>query len=202
MVAEVKISVAFIGGLLKSIYGIIPKLINNCRRPKAKIDIRNQNIIVKDGSNVESHISYPCIRISFEKDAKIDVGSIKINNESLACMLSCDPNHLRQNKGSKEPYTIINNRIMPFVYDNWSKLTQQKTCLFEIESHEQEVFPLYIKKEMSHSIFSPKKNSLVFFPKKKLILSLNIDGVDYEYGLDLIDSCKVIINNLAFQVCD
>jgi hypothetical protein len=194
--AEINFNVAFIGNVIKLIWNIIPTLMNLLRRPKACIEFKNQNIRFKNSKDIESHITYPCILIAFTKDVKIDARSININNESLHCMLSNDPNHLRQNPESKESHTVINNRIMPFVYDKWGELTQ-RACWFEIKSKEQEVFPLYINTVMSHGIFNPKKNSRVFAPKTKLILSLNIDGSDYEYGISLINACKVIINNLA-----
>ncbi len=195
MLMELKISLSIVGSVLKSILGALPKILNLCRRPKAKVEIKNQNIIFKDQNSIESHISYPCILISFKKDIKIDVRSIKINNETLHCMLSRDPNHLRQNPNSKEPHSIINNRIMPFVYNNWSQLTQ-KTFLFQIKSQEQEVFPLYIK-EMSCCLFSQKKNPRLFFPKSKVTLSFDANGSSYEYGISLMEACKVIINNLS-----
>ena len=192
MITELKISVAFIRVFLKSIYEVIPKLVNLCRRPKANIEIRNQNIIVKDSDGVESHLSYPCILVSFKKDLKIDVGSIKINNERFCGMLSADTNYLKQSG----QFFVTNNRIMPFIKENWQNLTQKK-CLFEIRSYEQEVFPLNINTSMSHAIFKPKVKARVFFPSKKLIFSFNADGKFYEYGIPLIGSCKVIINNLA-----
>lgn len=130
----------------------------------------------------------------FKKDVKIDVRSIKVNNESL----SKDQNYLLQNPESNESHTVTNNKIMPFVYGNWGNLTQ-RACWFEIKKLEQEAFPLNVNKEMSHFIFRSLQKTRVFFPKTKLILSLNIDGLDCEYGISLINACKVIINNLAFR---
>jgi len=198
LIAELKFSVSFIGNVIKAALDIFPKLINWCKRPKANIEIKNQNIIFKDSKGKESHVFYPCILISFTKDVKIDVRSIKINNESLSVMLSRDSNHLRQNQNSQEPHTVVNARIMPFVYENWQHLTQ-RACHFDIKAHEQEVFPLYLKESMSHTVFSHKKKPRVFFPKKNIVLSLNVNGTDYEYSIPLLKACQVIINNMAFN---
>jgi hypothetical protein len=196
LVAELKFSVAFIWKIIKSIKDVIPTLLNLLCRPKADIEIRHQHIIFKNMNGVESMIDYPCILISFKKDVKIDVRSIKINNESLTCMLSRDKNYLRLNQKSKESHTVINNNIMRLVSDNWQNLNQQ-ACWLDIKNLEQEALPLNFNKEMSHCIFSPLESAHVFAPKSKLVLSLNIDGSNYEYGISLIDACRVIVNYLA-----
>ncbi len=201
MRVEVSIKVTFLLKFAQWAWGLIPKLINLLCRPKVIAEVKNQNIIYRNNLNAESHASYPCIIISSKKDLKIDVRSIKLNNESFYCMLSRDPHFLRQNLQQADHITIANNKIMPFVHQNWSQLTQ-KSCWFEIKKHEQEALPLYIHKEMSHFIFNPKKKSRVFFAKSKVILSLNIDGTEYDYGIPLIDLCRIVINNLAFKNSD
>ena len=198
MITELKISIAFIGSVLKAIWNTIPTIVNLCIRPKAKREIKNHNIIVTDNDQAQHHYSYPAILISFEKDVKIDVRSIRINNETLSCMMSRDPIYLRQNPNSQEPLTITNNGLMVFIKDNWSTLTQQ-ACPYEIAAHEQQVLPLYLKEGMSNCLFNPIKKPRIFFPKKKLCLSMNINGKDYQYGLNLLEVSKVVINNLAFQ---
>ena len=198
MVAEIKISLAFVSTIIKSIWNFFPTVINYIFRPKAKIEIKNHNIVIKDNQNIESHISYPCILISFPKDVKIDVGSIKINNESLTCMLSRDPHFLNQKEGSQNQVTITNNRIMPFVSKNWSEICQ-KVFWFEVKNHEQEAFPLYFKQGMSNFLFNHKKKPKIFMARKKLIISMCIDGKTYEYALPILDVCELVINNLAFK---
>ncbi|MDD3019722.1 MAG: hypothetical protein PHX61_01925 [Alphaproteobacteria bacterium] len=198
MIAEFKISLAFIGSIIKTIWNTIPTILNLCTRPKAKIEIKNHNIIVTDNDQAQHHYSYPTISISFEKDVKIDVRSIHINNETLHCMMSRDPIYLRQNQNSQEPLTITNNDLMVFIHQNWSTLTQQ-ACLFEIAAHEQQVLPLYLREGMSNCLFNTIKKPRIFFPQKKLCLSMNIDGKDYQYSLNLLEVSKVVINNLAFQ---
>jgi len=198
VITEFKVSIAFIGSVLKTIWNTIPTVINLYTRPKAKIEIKNHNIIVTDNSQTQHHLPYPAILISFKKDVKVDVRSIRINNETLHCMMSRDPIYLRQNSNSQEPLTITNNDLMVFIYQNWSTLTQQ-TCLFEIAAHEQQVMPLYLREGMSHSLFNLIKKPRIFFPKKKLCLSMNIDGKDYQYGLNFLKVSKVVINNLAFH---
>jgi hypothetical protein len=195
---EFKLSISIIGGALKAIRNTIPTVINLCTRPKAKIEIKGHLIIVADNNQVTSHHSYPSILISFEKDVKIDVGSIGINNETLKCMMSRDPIFLRQNLRSKEPLSIKNNDLMVFIKTNWSTLTQQR-CFFERAAHEQQALPLYLKEDMSHCLFKKIKKPRIFFPQKKLCLSMNINGKDYQYGLNLLKVSKVVINNLSFQ---
>lgn len=198
MITELKISIAFIGSVLKTIWNTIPIIINLCARPKAKIEIKNHNIIVTDSNRTEHHHSYPAILISFEKDVRIDARAIKVNNETLHCMMSRDPIYLRQNPNSQEPHTITNNGLMVFIKDNWSTLTQQ-ACPYEIAAHEQQVLPLYLKEGMSSCLFNPIKKPCIFFPKKKLCLSMNINGKNYQYGLNLLEVSKVVINNFAFH---
>lgn len=198
MVAELKVSISIIGNVLKTIWNTIPMVINLCMRPKAKIRIKNHNIIVTDSNQTEHHHSYPAILISFEKDFKVDVRSIRINNETLHCMMSRDPIYLRQNSNSQETLTITNNDLMVFIHQNSRALTQQ-ACPFEIAAHEQQVLPLYLKEGMSNCIFKAISKPRIFFPKKKLCLSMNIDGKDYQYGLNLLEVCNVVINNSAFQ---
>ncbi len=194
---EINFSASIIGSIIKSIWNLIPTIKNYLLRPKANIQIKHNIIEIEEQSKTH-HINYPCIMISFKRDTKIDVSSIKLNNQTLHGMLSRDPNFLNQNPSSKNPITVKNNRIMPFISDNWLELNQ-KPCHFDFKKLEQEAFPLFVKKEMSHFLFNPKNKSRLFRPKTKLTLSLNIEGQEYEYGIQLIDACKVIINNLAFK---
>ena len=198
MVAEIKISIGFVLSIIKSIWNFFPTIINYISRPKAKIEIKNQHIVIKNNQDIESHLNYPCILITFSQDVKVDARSIKLNNETLTCMLSRDPIFLNQKDGSKDQIAITNNRIMPFVSENWLTLNQ-KACNFEIKKLEQEAFPLFIHQEMSHFLFNHKKDPKVFMAKKKLIISMCIDGKTYEYALPILDVCKLIINNLAFK---
>jgi hypothetical protein len=194
-IAEFKISLSLIGTIVNKIKNIVPTIKNLAFRPKAIIEFKTQRVIVKNSGGIESHISYPCILISFTKDVKINVGSIKINNESLSYLLSTDDNFLRQNERSKDPHTITNNRIMPFVSKNWKNLTQRK-CWYPIERLEQEVFPICIGTNKHSFLFNKIKKPHVFFSGKNLVLSLDIDGDDYQYCVPTIDVCKVIVENL------
>ena len=187
-----------IGSILKYIQQFIPIVMNYSCRPKCKIEIKHQYIVIKNGDNVESHVSYPCILLSFKKDMRIDVRSIKLNNETLNGLLSSDPNFLKQQEGSTNKITITNNKIMTFISKNWFEI-HQKACFFDIRKFEQEVLPLFLEKGNSHFLFNHKKDPRVFSSKEKLVISLCIDGKTYEYALPILDVCKVVINNLAFK---
>jgi hypothetical protein len=195
---DVKISVSLIISAIKWVWNIIPTLKNYALRPKADLTIKNHIIVIKDKNDAEHHINYPCLLLSFQKDVRIDLRSIKLNNETLHCLLSSDPNFLNQKESSQNKITITNNRIMPLISENWLILCQQ-ACYFDIKRLEQEAFPLFIKQGKSHFLFNHKKDSRIFSPKNKLIISMCIEGKTYEYALPLLDVCKVIINNLSFQ---
>lgn len=175
-----------------------PTAKNYYRRPKIDLCFQQKIIeICKNKASIE-HVSYPSLIIKTKKDIQIDINSIKINNESYSCIVSRDPNYLNQKNSSKNPVKIENNRIMHFMSNNWLKLTQG-SCLFQVHAYEDEVFPIYINKNISHQLFKQPKKNKIFGSKKKLTVSLKIDGNEYQYGIDLIEVSKVIINNLSSQ---
>ena len=96
LMEEIKISIGFVFSIIKSVCNFFPKIINYISRPKAIIEIKNQLIVTRNNQGVESHLRYPCILISFTQDVKVDVRSIKLNNETLTCVFSRDPNFLNQ----------------------------------------------------------------------------------------------------------
>lgn len=197
MVLEIKLSLHTILALLKSIWNIIPSLLNIIVRPKATIQIRNQIIETEDINGNIHHYNYPSVLISFNRGVKIDIGSIRLNNETYMCLLSRDDNFLKQDKNSKHPITVKNNKLMPFVKENWLALTGRSLYL-SFDRLEVIVLPLCVKKQGVNFLFLPLKTTKTFLPANKLILSLNIDGKDFEYSLPLLSVCKVVINHLAF----
>jgi len=167
-------------------------------RPKIKLDIRNHNIVVCK-RDVDSHVSYPCVFMTFPQDVDVQISSIKINNETLMCMLSRNEIFSKQGQGSKNQVIIKNNIIMPFISENWLDLCQQGRIL-TFKAHKTEVFPLIVNKSMSHWVFSVKENPKVFRPKSKVVVSLDVNGHSYDYGLPLMKCSKVIIDNLVHSI--
>ncbi|MFH1157614.1 MAG: hypothetical protein V1721_01825 [Pseudomonadota bacterium] len=191
MVAEFKIGSGVVIGVAKYIWRLIPTVMNYACRPKASIEVKRQNIVVRDVNGTESHICYPCILLSFKKDVRIDVRSIKLNNETLTNIFGTDPIYLNQKNTGTNKVTITNNRLMPFVSDNWQQLTQQ-ACYFDVKKFDQEAIPFCT--ERANLLFSYKKEPKVFCAKKKLVISLCVEDHTYEYALPILDVCKVVIN--------
>jgi hypothetical protein len=191
---ELKLSLSLIGAAFKFVQQPFCALWNFLSRPKANIDFRNHNIVVKDNDGVEHHINYPCLFVWFNQNQKLDLKKIKLNNESLQGLVSSDQYFLRQNSSGQNRVEIMGCEVYKYFND-----TSKVQILVEVPAFEVLIIPLCLEKGKSNLIFNAKKNSKLLFPSKKFTLTLNINGKDYEYGIGLVSFCKVVVNNLAFK---
>lgn len=199
MVLDIKVSIGIVGAIFKFLKQPFKAVWNGLWRPKIKIVFKNHVIVIKDSSEKESHQNYPCLLVSFSETVKLNAKDIKINNETLSCLFQSDKNFLNQKDGSQNRVEVLNCPIYKQFSEKWLDVLQG-TVFIDVPNHEPLIIPLDFKKAKSHILFNPKKNPKLLCASKKLILTLNINGKDFEYGIPLDKVCKVVINHLAFQV--
>lgn len=190
---------ALVSKAFNAIKSIYPKTCNYYQRPNLFISIRQHPVEFTLESGEISLNHYLCIIIEnrTDKDIFINPNAMRVNNESYIISAQADINFLRLNPQSKPHITLCDNGVYNYLHDNWVKVCSG-TGRLTIKPAEPEVFPILPLESFSHSICAHKKEPKLFFPKSKVIITLEMNGKSYEYGLNRIGFYEKCINFLAF----
>ncbi|GEM_PF-2205711 len=174
------------------------KLKNFISRPKVEIKVYIQPIVFIE-NNTEHHFHYLCLTIANNTKNVLHLNprNIRINNELYQVIIQGDTNFARLNPASTNKWDDCKNEVFKMYQSNWLDISTNR-YLFTLNPFEQKIFPLKLIKSGSHIITNRKKESLLFFPKSKISVSLEINKKNHEYGLDRISVYETYINYLAF----
>lgn len=147
----------------------------------------------------EFHYPYFCLILNNFTRIKhhLNLKKLKLNNESYQVIIQMEPNFLKMNPANKDSWLDCKNNVYKIFKKNWLDITENKFTQ-PIDEFETLIFPMKLLKAASHWIIAIKKESLLFFPKNKISISLGINGKTYEYGIKRRMVYERYINYLAF----
>lgn len=186
--------------MVATLKSFLPMLLNLICRPKLLVSLKMRTVMFKSQDGKEPCIEdYPCLLLANQKNSKVLIkpGSLKINNESYLAVIQSDENFLRLGQNSKNPWLGCDNEMYAFYKQNWRKISEGDLPVPADQGYEL-VFPLRLLKGKINLLLSDKKNSLLFLHRKKISITINVNGREFEYGLDKMESYKLYLNYLAF----
>lgn len=163
-------------------------MINLCKRPKIDVSIRNLEIKFVTADGTEHFLSY--IGLDFlnneESTLEININGIFINREKYINLngisIIGEAAYISQENKTRWPcWESCNNDVFSAMKENWRDICQNNYC-FKIDRKSNFFFPL------SHVglpgvIINQKKEPRIFSYKNKVILTIEINRVEYEYGI-------------------
>ena len=189
--AGMKVGVA----ILKFLPNFIRKLWNYKSRPNLKFCVRHSHIEFSDNKGQRLLPSFPSIRIqnTDSNDITFDLGKFYINGESLTYIIQQNTYFSRtldQNK-SEIKLTTKNNIINTF-RENWTSAK-----FLKLPAHEYLDIPLFPQKMGDSAYFKTLPDARVFFPGRKIVISVTANSKESHFAINRIEFLKVIINCLA-----
>lgn len=175
------------------------KTLNLLRRPKLIIKFKIEHFDFIGENQAIARINIPYIAITNNKHQKIKIipSLVFFNNICYAQMYNSDI--LRQLDETKKLQVkpIDNTEIMyKYFKDNCFEITQGRAS-FLIAPEQTKIFPIMLIGCTITNLMQKKKNSRLFMSNKKIILTLNINGKNYEYGLPRTVFYEQYLNYLA-----
>jgi hypothetical protein len=183
----------------KWLYLLLPRMKNLLLRPKLKLEIKNQRLVFIGDGNKEHHYPYLCLTLcnSSKNDYHVNLNSLLINNELYTVLIQTEVNFLKLNPNNPSSWERCNCEIYNTYQRNWLEILQGNFD-YEIKPFKKQIFPIKPTNARSHCMTSVKKNSLLFFSKNKISITLEINQKIYEYGLNRKLCYEYLINYLAF----
>lgn len=178
------------------------KIKNLLLRHKIDMQIKNLEIKFITKSGQEHFISYFGLNITNKRKQilKINLNGIAINQEKYTNLhgmnLLGHATYLSQEDRSQWPcWEDCNNAVFKAIKDNWRDIVQNNH-IFEVGENATVFFPLAIS-ALPRVATAIKKDNLIFLPKNKIIITLEIDNYKYEYALNRLffyEKCLKFLN--------
>ncbi|MGE4348848.1 MAG: hypothetical protein AB7D28_03710 [Candidatus Berkiella sp.] len=183
---------------------LFPKISNLYSRPKIEIMPRLGHIVFQtDEENAKKqYYQYLLIQISNRSNSKLCIqpGFIRINNEAYQVNIQSDINFSKMTPNSQHRWTYCDNEIYNIFQDNWVPISE-KRFTYNFEPHYTLYFPIKFTLNLTHQLKQVKKDSLLFFPNKKISLTLNINGKNKEYCISKKEPLyELLLNHLASEL--
>lgn len=201
MVAEYFSAGMKIGGvILKFLPNFIRKLWNYKSRPNLKFSLTHSHIEFSDNKGQILLPSFPSIRIQNTDSNHItfDLGKFYINGESLTYIIQQNTYFLRtQDQNRPENKLTTKNNIFNTFRENWTSAK-----LLKLPAHEYLDIPLFPQKMGCSTYFKILPDAKVFFPSRKIVISVTANSKEAYFAINRIDFLKIIINCLAHECRD
>ncbi len=181
---------------LEKIWLYIRKIYNLWSRPRLKITVGERKLKFKRANDdKELHYDYPGISIINKKKNNLEIFPLHtmINDGSYRCIIVSDPNFLRLNKGSKNPFVDCSSKVYKFCNENWDEVGKSMV----MNANEELFFPIKLLNEMIDDLTFIRRSSLLFCPKKNVGITININRKNYEYGLKRVPCYECYLRYLA-----
>ncbi|MCL5261653.1 MAG: hypothetical protein M1561_08345 [Gammaproteobacteria bacterium] len=171
------------------------KLLNLFCRPSLRVELRPKVVVFKiPNNNNEHHIHYVSLLITNKSKNEyiIPFHTIKIGNEPFYNANA----GFYYNDILKSEWISCDSRSEERRKDNHLDILQGRYYI-TAKPHIGIIFPL---SDALSAYSSYKKNSLLFFPKNKISISLMINSKSYEYGLKRIEYLELYANHLSSRI--
>lgn len=179
------------------------KLLNLINRPNLHFGIEYTDINFlwnKSGITVQKLLRYPCITIVNKSKKIIKIGNIKLNGVPYISILHGDYNFysLRCKTSTRSDYIEkSNNSIYEYFYNEEKNTSSVK--ILNVAPYEKITLPFLPIGENSHFLRNKPLPTLIFFPKNKFIIEIEMNSKKYQYSISKLDLYEKIINFLAFR---
>jgi hypothetical protein len=182
--------------IYKRIYSFLRKIINLCR-PQLIIKYKTKSIKFTLPNNDTYVDDYFCIYVTnnSNKSLSLNLRGLKINSNLYQASLQGDTNFLRLNPASKEPFKACNNYIYMHYHKHWEEI-HDGACTLKLDPGGRHIFPL--SRDGISNVEQRDINTLLFFDKKKVTVSINCNNRRYDYGLNRLEIYERLINHLNF----
>lgn len=161
------------------------KIRNLWCRPKLKIDIKSQDVIFSMNQD-KKYFLYFCFIIEncSKEDLRINPNNIYINNH---------------NYQGQKPIPEFDECESKICIEYMMKRVEisHGNERFILKSYHPEIFPIKPVSSAVHIVTSMKKNSLLFFSKRKISITFEINNKIYEYEKNRNITYEKLINYLA-----
>jgi hypothetical protein len=164
-------------------------------RPKLSLDISSKRIIFINKNKQEHHLPYFCLSVknnSGKTLQKINTKQIKINESFYTDLIR---NEIK-NAQWWEQWSNCENDIYIMYKDNWDAISKDEYN-FSMKAGVKKEFPMKLPKKAYSVLITRKHNSLLFFNKNKISVSLSINGKTYEYNINRLNTYEKYIIYLA-----
>jgi hypothetical protein len=173
---------------VKFVPNITKKLWNYWKRPKLHLKPVLVNIEFETSdSKTESH-TFPAIRVT-NKDkhnVTIDLNKTYINGESLTYIIQQNTYFaLTNNKNKSDMKLSTKNILLNIFRDNWTA-----SKFIKIAAYEDLDIPI---------CFKVLEDANVFFPKRKLVITIKGNSRESHFAINRMDFLKIIVNYLVYD---
>jgi hypothetical protein len=194
METKISLSIGILAQIVRVIKNLYFKICNYLFRPSIKIELKEFRVDVDLGDNKISHCGVMALFVYVKDELNIKSNNIKIGGENYTFLFQ-----------SFNPITNTSNykndsKTLNYYKDNWSSI-HKGTEYIKVGNIEPFVLPLPIIGN-SNYICNSKDNCMLFFPKKKLSIELNLNNKTFSYGLDLADVHRKFIKHIAFKASE
>lgn len=175
-----------------------PRVQNLISRPKLSVEFKAGRFNFLTPENKQHLILIPHVAITNLKPKKIRIRADQIYFNNTNYMNMWNGEILRAlDKAQAKACNINNIEIMHSYYQaNWTEITEKRASI-TIEEEETKIFPIMPLGDAITNLTSKKKYSKLFFANKKITITININGKDYEYGFNRIKFYEDYFNYFA-----
>ena len=161
---------------------------NYIRRPRINIDVGMGMVKMKMNNGKESWPFLLMIYLQPTKNIRVKASSIRINKESYVCLF----------QSFAAIFNLENDSfIINFFHKNWQYIDGK---YFDIKAQDEPLkIPIPCVGERSKVFTCYNENSLLFLPKTKISLEMNINGKTFYYGLNRKKFYEEVMGYLAFK---
>lgn len=188
--------------LWRPLRSICLKLYNLIRRPNLTIsfEVKNFQFMSKDDTKETKRvidIPYFAITNNKNKPVQIRADLICFNNMRYVQMYDSEILHQLYETVKAQEIPILNTEIIYQHYKkNWFEITQGRDII-SIGPAQTKIFPVMPLGAAITNLRIEKQSSSIFGSKKKMIITLNTKGKNFEYGLCRVKVYEKYLNYLA-----